>query len=89
VEDAGRSDRDPGHDDAIALPSVHDLCAVARVIDPGVMTTRRAPITVELTGTHTRGMTVADLRWPRPRSATRRSPWTWTTPGSGTSSSTR
>lgn len=47
-------------------PSVHDLCAVARVIDPAVLTTRRAPITVELTGTHTRGMTVADLRVPAP-----------------------
>jgi purine nucleosidase len=43
---------------------VHDLCAVARVIDPAVMTTRRAPVTVELTGRHTRGMTIADLRGP-------------------------
>jgi purine nucleosidase len=47
-------------------PPLHDLCAVARVIDPAVMTTRRAPITVELTGTHTRGMTIADLRGPAP-----------------------
>jgi len=44
--------------------SVHDLCAVARVIDPAVMTTRRARVTVELTGTHTHGMTVADMRAP-------------------------
>jgi len=47
-------------------PSVHDLCAVARVIDPTVITTRRAPITVELAGVHTRGMTIAALRGPAP-----------------------
>lgn len=45
-------------------PPLHDPCAVAHVIDPGVMTTRRAPLQVELTGTLTRGMTVADLRLP-------------------------
>ena len=45
---------------------MHDLCAVARVIDPAVITTRRAPITVELAGVHTRGMTIADLRGPAP-----------------------
>jgi purine nucleosidase len=43
-------------------PPVHDPCAVAYVIDPTVMTTRRAPLAVELTGTHTLGMTVADFR---------------------------
>ncbi|BDZ45851.1 nucleoside hydrolase [Naasia aerilata] len=43
-------------------PPVHDPCAVAYVIDPSVMTVRRAPLTVELTGTHTLGMTVADFR---------------------------
>jgi purine nucleosidase len=43
-------------------PPVHDPCAVAYVIDPSVMTTRRAPLAVELTGTHTLGMTVADFR---------------------------
>ena len=47
-------------------PPVHDPCAVARVIDPAVLTTRRAPVTVELAGSHTRGMTVADLRAPAP-----------------------
>lgn len=47
-------------------PPVHDPCAVARVIDPSVMTTRRVPLDVELTGTLTRGMTVADLRGPVP-----------------------
>jgi purine nucleosidase len=47
-------------------PPVHDPCAVARVIDPAVMTTRRAPVVVELSGTRTRGMTVVDLRAPAP-----------------------
>lgn len=45
-------------------PPLHDPCAVAYVIDPSIMTTRRAPLAVELTGTLTRGMTVADLRVP-------------------------
>ncbi|KAE8764929.1 nucleoside hydrolase [Georgenia thermotolerans] len=48
------------------FPPVHDPCAVAYCIDPSVMTTRRAPLTVELTGTHTLGMTVADFRAPAP-----------------------
>jgi purine nucleosidase len=47
-------------------PPVHDPCAVARVIDPAVMTTRRAPLDVELAGRLTAGMTVADLRRPAP-----------------------
>jgi purine nucleosidase len=49
-----------------AAPPVHDPCAVAFVIDPGVLTTRRAPLDVELTGTLTSGMTVVDLRGPEP-----------------------
>ena len=48
------------------FPPVHDPCAVAYCIDPSVMTTRRAPLTVELTGTQTLGMTVADFRAPAP-----------------------
>jgi purine nucleosidase len=47
-------------------PPVHDPCAVAYVIDPQVMTVLRAPVDVELTGTLTLGMTVADLRTPAP-----------------------
>lgn len=43
-------------------PPVHDPCAVAYVIDPTVMTTKKVPVTVELTGTYTLGMTVADFR---------------------------
>ncbi|MFB7222765.1 nucleoside hydrolase [Streptomyces sp. NPDC056227] len=47
-------------------PPVHDPCAVAYVIDPTVMTTRRVPVDIELTGTLTLGMTVADFRSPAP-----------------------
>ncbi len=49
---------------------MHDPCAVARVIDPRLVSVRRAPISVELTGTHTTGMTVADLRRPAPADCT-------------------
>lgn len=47
-------------------PPVHDPCTVAYLIDPAVMTTRRCPITVEIHGEQTLGMTVADLRGPEP-----------------------
>lgn len=47
-------------------PPVHDPCAVAYVIDPSVMTTQRVPVDIELTGTLTLGMTVADFRHPAP-----------------------
>ncbi|OOB91717.1 uridine-preferring nucleoside hydrolase UriH [Rathayibacter sp. VKM Ac-2630] len=43
-------------------PPVHDPVAVAYVIDPSILEVRRAPLTVELRGEHTVGMTVADLR---------------------------
>ncbi|UPO78543.1 nucleoside hydrolase [Arthrobacter sp. Helios] len=52
------------------FPPVHDPCAVAYVIDPSVMTTRRVPLDVELTGTLTLGMTVADFRAPAPDDCT-------------------
>lgn len=47
-------------------PPVHDPCAVAYVIDPSIVSTRRAPLVVELRGEHTSGMTVADLRGDEP-----------------------
>ncbi|CCW69576.1 unnamed protein product [Phytomonas sp. Hart1] len=47
-----------------SYPVVHDPCAVAYVIDPSVITTKRAPIDVELNGVLTRGMSVVDLRIP-------------------------
>ncbi|TFD47021.1 nucleoside hydrolase [Cryobacterium sp. TMT1-2-1] len=51
-------------------PPVHDPCAVAYVIDPSVMAVRRTPLDVELTGTLTLGMTVADFRAPAPADCT-------------------
>ena len=51
-------------------PPVHDPCAVAYVIDPTVMTVRKTPLDVELTGTLTLGMTVADFRAPAPDDCT-------------------
>jgi len=51
-------------------PPVHDPCAVAYVIDPTVMTVRKTPLDVELTGTLTLGMTVADFRSPAPDDCT-------------------
>jgi purine nucleosidase len=51
-------------------PPVHDPCAVAYVIDPSVMTVRKTPLDVELTGTLTLGMTVADFRSPAPDDCT-------------------
>jgi purine nucleosidase len=47
-------------------PPVHDPCTVAYLIDPSVITVRKAPIDVETQGTLTLGMTVADLRAPAP-----------------------
>ncbi len=36
------------------------------MIDPSVMSVRKAPVNIELTGTLTLGMTVADFRAPPP-----------------------
>ena len=38
---------------------VFDACAVAAVIEPSVVKTERMQIDIELTGTYTRGATVA------------------------------
>ena len=43
-------------------PPTHDPCAVAYVIDPTIVETRRAPLDVEIRGWVTYGMTVVDLR---------------------------
>ncbi|OCA55203.1 nucleoside hydrolase [Photorhabdus namnaonensis] len=48
-------------------PPIHDPCAVAYVIDPTVMTTQKVPVDIELNGTLTVGMTVADFRYPIPK----------------------
>ena len=41
---------------------VHDPCAVLALTHPELFTRRRAHVDVELTGTHTRGMTLVDNR---------------------------
>lgn len=51
-------------------PPVHDPCAVALVIAPSVMDVVRVPLDVELTGSLTLGMTVADFRSPAPEDCT-------------------
>ena len=51
---------------------MHDAVAVAYVIDPSVLEVRPTILHVELTGTHTLGMTVADLRAPAPAGTTTR-----------------
>lgn len=47
-------------------PPVHDPCAVAYVIDPTLIETRKAPIHVEYRGQYTNGMTVVDFRRAAP-----------------------
>ena len=42
------------------FPAVHDACCVA-VIDPSIFTTAKADVRVELNGTWTKGMTVANF----------------------------
>ncbi|NQX27085.1 nucleoside hydrolase [Microbacteriaceae bacterium VKM Ac-2854] len=59
----GRSYRDA---QGFEHPPVHDPVAVAYVIDPSILTTARVPLGVELSGTLTLGMTVADFRSPAP-----------------------
>jgi purine nucleosidase/pyrimidine-specific ribonucleoside hydrolase len=42
-------------------PPLHDPVAIARVIDPAIVTTVETNVAVELAGVHTRGATVVDL----------------------------
>lgn len=53
------------------LAHLHDPLAAAVALDPGLVRYRQAPVDVELTGTLTRGMTVADWRgnWGKPANA--------------------
>lgn len=53
------------------LAHVHDPLAAAVALDPGLLVTREATVDVELTGTLTRAMTIADWdrRWGRPPNA--------------------
>lgn len=47
---------------SLAGANMHDACAVAWVIDPSLVKGVPMYITIELNGTHTRGMTVCDYR---------------------------
>ena len=49
----------------VADGPVHDPCAVLAVTHPELFTFEGRPVHVELTGTHTRGMTLVDERGPR------------------------
>jgi len=51
-------------------PPVHDPVAVAYIIDSEVLKVVKAPLDVELSGSLTLGMTVADLRRPAPADCT-------------------
>lgn len=48
------------------FPPVHDPCTLAYLIDPTIVETVKAPVDVELNGSLTTGMTVADFRAPAP-----------------------
>ena len=49
------------HDGFVGAP-IHDVCAVLALTHPDLFTRRLAHVVVETGGTHTRGMTVVDLR---------------------------
>ncbi|HEX9175398.1 MAG TPA: nucleoside hydrolase, partial [Mycobacterium sp.] len=53
------------------LAHLHDPLAAAVALNPSLVQTRTATVDVELTGTLTRGMTIADWsgRWGRPPNA--------------------
>jgi len=51
-----------------AAPPVHDPCTIAYLIDPDIVKTQTVPLNVELHGSHTYGMTVADFRHQPPPS---------------------
>ena len=48
------------------FPPVHDPCTIAYLIDPTIVETVKVPVDVELNGSLTTGMTVADFRAPAP-----------------------
>jgi hypothetical protein len=47
-------------------PPVHDPCTIAYLVDPSIVSTKKVPIDVELSGALTTGMTVCDFRAPAP-----------------------
>jgi purine nucleosidase len=57
----------PGWPDDLADPAVHDVCAVAMVTRPGLITCAPALVQVETAGRLTSGMTVTDFAAPPAR----------------------
>jgi purine nucleosidase len=47
--------------DGMASPPVHDPCALAALIAPGLLPVQEASVSIETTGTYTAGMTVVDF----------------------------
>jgi purine nucleosidase len=45
----------------VSVAPMHDVCAIVPYVDGGLITYSDAKVAIELTGTHTRGMTVCDL----------------------------
>jgi inosine-uridine nucleoside N-ribohydrolase len=41
---------------------MHDVCAIVPYVDASLVSYGQARVAIELAGTHTRGMTVCDLR---------------------------
>lgn len=61
VEDAMRFYLEAYHDNGHGFAAhLHDPLAAAAALEPGLVTVRPATVDVELTGAHTRGMTVTD-----------------------------
>ena len=50
----------------LQVAPMHDVCALVPYVDPDLIRTVETSVRVELAGTHTRGMTVCDLRSVRP-----------------------
>src|SRR3954469_309275 len=50
----------------LQVAPVHDVCALVPYVDSTLIRTVETSVKVELTGTHTRGMTVCDMRFVRP-----------------------
>ena len=55
----------------LTVAPMHDVCAITPYVDPDLIQYLETTVTVELAGTHTRGMTVCDLRRLRPGGAIR------------------
>jgi len=47
------------------IAPMHDVCAIVPYVDDSLLQYRHTSARIELTGTHTRGMTVCDLRHPK------------------------